>query len=502
MRSRPNVARLAGLASYVVLLVALVAGSEPRLTGDGPEYVAQGLRLSAFHLPPLPHAEFSAMSAAVFDGYALEPNTLQRLDEYPTFVDSTGQWTWPREGVRHWPHFWLYSLLVVPFIWVTRLLGLGHAWAFTTLNIVLLGGAFWVVSARMRWPALLLLFVGPIIWWVDKAHTEVMTFALLSGALALAAERPWWSFVLLGAAAAHNSFLAAGIPLLCGAAILERPQLFRDARVWRGLTAGLALTAMKPAYNLWQIGVAEPQTLIGGTRFRIPTPEEAGALVWDPNIGLLQGFPVLPVVVLVTAVWLLLRAPALPRSPLLWAASAFALTILLSAAQTTNMNSSATPSMSRYALMLIPLAIPLLVTAQRRLGRRWEAVLVPLAAVSIVYELSHYHPRLRVNYLRPTPLADFLWSNYPDLYNPPLEVFFDRTSHADGGLVYPLPSIGTPTCSKVLLREGRWPPACSSDAVPPPSCRRPNHYCYANRQGETYRFVEAAPHHYSPFLTK
>jgi len=481
--------------------VALVAGSEPRLTGDGPEYVAQSLRLSAFHLPPVPDAELGAVNAAVFDGYALEQNTLERIDEYPNLVDSTGQWTWPRQGLRHWPHFWLYSLAAVPFIWVTGLLGVGHLWAFTTVNVLLLVGAFWVVSATMRWPAMLLLFVGPIIWWVDKAHTEVMTFALMSGALALAAGRPWWSFVMLGAAAAHNSFLAAGIPLLWAAATLERPQLLRDGRVWRGLAAGLALTLLKPAYNLWQIGVAEPQTLAGGTHFHIPTVGEVGALVWDPNIGLLQGVPVLLVVVMVATVCVLLRAPALLRSPWPWAVSAFALTILVSAAQTTNMNSSATPSMSRYALMLIPLTIPLLVTAQLTLGGRWEAVLIPLAVVSVVYELANYHPRLEVSYLRPTRLADFLWSNHPNLYNPPFEVFFDRISHVDGGLVYRLPSIGTPTCSKVLLREGRWPSACSSDAVPPPSCRRPDHYCYANRKGETYRFVEAGPPH-SPLLTK
>jgi hypothetical protein len=441
------------------------------------------------------------MNAVVFDGYALEPSTVQRLDESPSFVDATGQWTWPRQGLRHWPHFWLYSLLAVPFIWVTRLLGLGHLWAFTALNVVLLGGAFWMVSAKMRWPALLPLFVGPIIWWVDKAHTEVMTFALLSGALALVAERPWWCFVLLGAAAAQNSFLAAGIPLLFGAAVLARPPLLRDARVWRGLAAGLVLALLKPAYNLWQMGVAEPQTLIGGTRFRIPALEEAGALLWDPNIGLLQGFPVLLVVALIAIVWILLMAPAILRSPWPWALSAFALTILVSAAQTTNMNSSATPSMSRYALMLVPLAIPLLLTAQLSLGRRWEAVLIPLAIVSVVYELSSYHPRLAVNHLQPTLLADFLWSNYPDLYNPPPEVFFDRISHVDSGQVHRLPSIGTPTCSKVLLREGRWPSACPSDTVAPSRCGQPDGYCYANRHGETYRFVEAAPH-YPPLLMK
>lgn len=485
--------RVVTLAAYLAFLIVLLAGSEPRLTGDGPEYVAQALRLGAFRLPPVPDAELSAMNAVVYDGYRLEQNTLPRIDEYPILVDATGKLTWPQQGLRHWAHFWLYSLSAVPFVWATRALGLGHLWAFTAANILLLGAAFWVVSGRLRWPSTVLLFAGPIIWWIDKAHTEVMTFALLSSALALCAERPWWSFVALGAAAAQNSFLAAGIPLLGGAAVIERPHLLRDVRLWAGLAGGLALALLKPLYNLWQMGVAEPQTLAGGTRFRIPTVEELGVLVWDPNIGLLTGFPVLLVVVLLATGWLVWRSPTRLRSPWPWAVSILALTILVSAAQTTNMNSSATPSMSRYALMLVPLAIPVLLCAQRELDR-WEVVLIPLTTVSVAMALWSYHPRLAVDYLRPTALAEFLWSRYPALDNPPPEVFFDRTTHEDSGQIHRLPSVGTPTCSKVLLREGRWPSNCFSDIAPPPGCRRPEQYCYANRHGGGYRFVEASPH--------
>jgi hypothetical protein len=484
---RANVRRVVGLGSLLAFLTALVATSEPRLTGDGPEYVAQALRLRALRPPSLTEAEATAMNAVVFTGYRLEQNTLprMRIDAYASLADSRGR--------RAWPHFWLYPLLAVPFVWMARAIGLRHLWTFTALNVALLGVAFWVVSGRLRWAAMALLFAGPIVWWIDKAHTEVMTFALLSTGLVLAAERPWWSAVAFGAAAAQNSFLAAGIPLVAAAAIVEDTRLFRDRRLWTGVAVGVGIALAKPLYYLWEIGVAEPQTLVGGTHFRIPTLEEAGVLVWDPNIGLLQGFPVFLIVVPLAAVWLALRVPALLRSPWPWAVGAFGVTILLSAAQTTNMNSSATPSMSRYALMLVPLAVLLLLAAQERLGRRFERILVPLAALSVAFSLVNFHPRLAVDHLRPTPLASFLWSRYPGLDNPPPEVFFDRTRHEDRG--HRLESVGTPTCSKVLLLEGIWPSECPSDAAAPPVCRRPDEYCYANRDGGTYRFVHAAPHH-------
>src|SRR5262249_45726067 len=162
------------------------------------EYVAQALRMSTFRPPPVTEEEAAALNAVVFAGPPPEQSTLPRLDHfYLPLRDGAGR--------TSWPHFWLYSLLAVPFVWATAALGLSPLWAFTALNVVLLGGAFWIVSGGMRWPALALLFASPIVWWVDKAHTEVMTFAMLSSALALAGTRPWWSCVALGSAAAQNS---------------------------------------------------------------------------------------------------------------------------------------------------------------------------------------------------------------------------------------------------------------------------------------------------------
>src|SRR5262249_36877262 len=159
------------------------------------------------------------------------------------------------------------------------------------------------------------------------------TFALLTTALVVAAERPWWSVVAIGFAAAQNSFLALGIPIVAAAAIRARPALVRDARLWAGIACGGTVAAMEPVYSLWALGVSEPQALIGGVRFRIPTVEEAGLLLWDPNIGLVDAFPVLLLVVAIAGAWLVQRAPTRLRSPWPWAMGALTLLILFSAAQ-------------------------------------------------------------------------------------------------------------------------------------------------------------------------
>src|SRR5262245_37076385 len=91
---RANVQRVVGLGLLLAFLTALVVTSEPRLTGDGPEYVAQALRLSALRPPSVTEAEATAMNAVVFTGYGLEQNTLPRINPYASLADSRGRHAW------------------------------------------------------------------------------------------------------------------------------------------------------------------------------------------------------------------------------------------------------------------------------------------------------------------------------------------------------------------------------------------------------------------------
>ena len=82
-------------------------------------------------------------------------------------------------------HFWFYSMLAAPEVWMLEAVGLNPCYAFTLLNIGLLLIALWVASSRLSWPALMLPFLSPIIWWLDKAHTEIFTFSMLTIAMTL-----------------------------------------------------------------------------------------------------------------------------------------------------------------------------------------------------------------------------------------------------------------------------------------------------------------------------
>ena len=81
-----------------------------------------------------------------------------------------------------------------------------------------------IPTARPLSPLSLLLFAGPILWWLDKAHSEPFSFALLTIAILLTIERPWWALLAAGVATTQNLPIGVVIPLIVVAnAIWNRP---------------------------------------------------------------------------------------------------------------------------------------------------------------------------------------------------------------------------------------------------------------------------------------
>jgi hypothetical protein len=127
-----------------------------------------------------------------------------------------------------------------------------------------------VVSRRLLWWLAALLFCSPVLWWIDKSHTEAFTFSLLALAFALLREAPWWSMIALGAASSQNPPVAAVLLCVGAATLARRPGAARDARVWTGAAVAAAITLAHPVYYGWRWGLATPQ-LIKGTLARWPT---------------------------------------------------------------------------------------------------------------------------------------------------------------------------------------------------------------------------------------
>ena len=402
-----------GLA-FGLLLLALIAGSPTRHVGDGGEYAAIALNLSALRAPSL-----SGNDIEEIDSY------LKRYEEGFQDVDLQAAGHEGADGRSDFVHFWFYPALAAPGVAVARFFGFSVLTPFTILNCLLLVLAFFVICRGAGWAAALLLCASPVLWWIDKAHTEVFTFTMLTLAFSCLSQAPWWSTLALGAASTQNPPIGLLIPLVVWLACFRTTRGWQDRRIWLGAAAGVALAALHPLYFFTRLG--RLSALISPTELRVPSIAQAGAVVWDPNLGLLAASPFLfPVVVAVLLT--LARRGQLRHAWNELAVSGAALALFLfSFAQTDNVNHGGTPGMSRYAIWLIPLAVPVLRQGRVACSEVLKRWLPATALVACVWSLFMFHPQHPERSGRPSALAAWQWADYPS-WNDPLPEVFRRTS--------------------------------------------------------------------------
>jgi hypothetical protein len=162
---------------------------------------------------------------------------------------------------------------------------------------------------------------------------------------------------------------------------------------------------------------------------------------------------------------------------------------LFSFSRTTNVHHGGTPSLSRYALWLIPLAIPLLSCLERIGGRWWLRFLWSVALASALFSVIAFRPSVPQNSREPTWLATFLWTRLPAWNNPLPEVFIETQLRVDEMRV----PVATSGCEKVLVaagdaNESAWPSPCYPAPLPV-ACQTAGSLCYANRTDRQYEFV-------------
>jgi hypothetical protein len=459
----------------VALFVAGIADSTPRRIGDGGEYVAMALNMSRGAPPALSATELAAIS--------------ERLAATPGFDDTSIQEPLVgRDGRQDFYHPWLYSLFAAPLVAVVDRFG-GHLnYAFATLNLSLAVLLLWWLTRNGYPRAALALAAGPLLWWIDKAHTEVFLFAALAFAVLLLERHPLAAMLAGALAAAQNPAAAVVVLALFVPVLFARPRRVSLP----GIAATFAILAVMPAYYLWHLGAVSP---LSSTIVRdVPGFRAIVTPLIDLNLGLLPYAPVL----------VLFAAAGIARTfrATLFVCLAAAAALLVVFAMSGNINHGGTPGMSRYGVWLLALAVPLIADGCVHLELTRPALLRILVAVSVAYSAYMFRPAWSDRQgLSPNWLAQTVWTTWPAAENPVPEVFAERVSGRDGRAVVP---VGTAGCEKVLIRgdgaEAWWPFPCLPRAVPA-ACGALDALCYVNddavsRAPKQPRFAwDGAVHH-------
>lgn len=448
--------------------------ANPVRVGDGHEHVAVALNLARGHAPSFAPDQIPTLDAEL---RALNPSFANATLRHPDLVG--------RDGRQDLPHFWLYPLLATPFVAGTLVLGASPLWGFVALHVVLLGSLIGLIVTRPAptWTSLLLL--SPLVWWIDKPSTDVLLVVCLSGAMLLWTSRPAVALVLLGIGASQNPGLVLVVALFAAWGSIERPARLMCPR-WRlGALIAALLVALPPAYYLWRLGIPSPLAATTATRW--PGLMDALFPIIDVNMGLVVRFPPFVIAVLIATGWLAWRELSRLRDPFIATSGLAAVALLWAVGQPVSQNHGGSPDLSRYALWLMPLALPVLQQAGTSVHPLMSRLGLALVALSAVWTLRAFPPHRPESHLQPTALAAWLWTAHPMWNDPRPEVFAERVSHREPAVV----PTATPDCQKVLLYEGLWPVHCLPQDTPPDPCFDAHRFCYANRTatGAGYLFI-------------
>ena len=461
----------AALCLVFFFVMAMSIDASPRRTGDAHQYLAMARQLSLLRPPSLTPSEEADYRAWLM---AHHP-----ASGFPDGVTAVHQPALVRHGRLEFSHFWVYPLLAAPATALANALAIHPLAAFTATNLAFLASALWAAARTFGPTTTLVVLASPLVWFVARAQVEIFTFALLSLAMAAAATRRWgWASLAIALAATQNLPIAAAIPLVWVIAAVDwiagqksthrslRPSRGKVSRALAFAALAVAVSLLHPIYYLARLGVVTPQQLNGGIAANVPSPTRYLAPLIDPDIGFLAWLPVHVLLALAGAILLVrsMRHSGLQQKHLGLAALCgigMAIWFLFVFAQTTNVNSGGTVHISRYALWLLPLTLPLIAAAINTLDRRFPAVALAASLALFAAYAVIFQPDRPERYVEHSPQAAWLIDRAPELYHPLPEIFVERTLHIDGG---PRRSAADPACRMVFLLAAQPDQPCPLSA--------------------------------------
>ena len=445
-----------GLGAIFSLLLLL----KPTRVGDGSEYYALYLAFLETMRPWMTDASFMEYGRLVESERIRGIVPLGHLSQsFPALK---------LQGMADFNHFWFYSFLASIIGSIISLVGgqFGPHTSFLILHWLLLCLPTLLAFRYYGWKGvvvvLLMTFGSPMIWFLDKVHTELFTYCLALASIIYGLNARYVSAaVAMALASTQNpSFAIVAGFLLCARALNTK---YRNYSFWEvvGVASTVFVVSLHPAYYFFRFGVPTPQLLAGGTDLG---GNLANFYIWifDPDLGLLPNWPVGCVFLVFGGISLYTTSKRKDSSRSVnltfWLfLFVYFLVSIYSHSSTQNLNSGATPGVSRYALWYTPLLFPFALWATSwTVEKKIRIIITTFVFGFLLFFNAHSNaPTRPESYSTPTKLSAFIQKRFPNFYNPPAEVFFERYSgfgESPGGAT--VMAVVGPDCKKVLLLPG------------------------------------------------
>ncbi len=460
MRSWPAFSCALGLCLLAVLGV--------RPTGDSTEYLLAARAIASHGTPDIRVSDVEWLAER-------EPRLKKVVQPLREGMERGARTPLPSvrraEGGAYYSlHFWFYSLLCAPFLWLTELIQLGPVRALAAVNALAACAAVLALRSHFAESPRLALALGALYvlsgttFYLGWTGPEVLTGAALVVGYVAARRGELAKGLLAGAvAAAQNPSAILLWPFVLWAWRMHpaRPRFLAGRR--EQLMLALAVLLALLPYAFFYAAYRVPSIIARfATDFSLISLERAWSLVFDLNEGVLLGLPGLLLATLVAAVVALAKADRAKQKSLATNVSATLLMLACMAVPTFaihNWNSGASV-LIRYGYWLAMPLVPLLGELALALGirARWSllasAALLQLAVIAV-----HGVWGERYSYVRHTWAAKLVLRRFPGAYNPVPEIFLERSlgweAPGDERDIVIWPHRGRP--GKLMVREATTP---------------------------------------------
>ena len=432
LRSLPLIV-VVGLVWGIALL-----GFQP--SGDGGEYLLMTHAIASHGTPDIrvSDAEWLGASEPRFRVFARELSRgLREREERPVAAVRQAE-----HGAYFSMHFWLYSLLAVPLLWLTEALGAEPSAALAVVNALAVSGAvvvLWRHFARGAFgiAAAVIFVVTGTTFYLGWTGPEALTGAAVVVACVAASRGELGLGCLCAAvAAAQNASALALVPYVIARCRFARAPLRRKDVLLSAVAAGVAVLP----YAFFYAEFRSP-SLLGrfATDPRLISLERAWSLLFDFNQGLLYGMPGVLCLSCAAVGFALLTADARARPVVARHVTLTVALVVIMAIPTLsvhNWNAGCSVVM-RYgywlALPLLVLGLELLASKANENRGAW-LILGATFTLGLAVMAENGVAGERYRYLRHTRLATFVLRHAPGAYNPVPEIFSERTRGSEAPL--------------------------------------------------------------------
>ncbi|MGG3838350.1 hypothetical protein ABEV00_15205 [Paenibacillus thiaminolyticus] len=416
-----------GKVIFIILFSSLLVSTsllvKPVLTGDGREYL--GMTISFKN-----HLTFDLTQEDISERFEVEK---KNNINYPDDFTYHGYYKSVDEKYYSY-HFWFYSMInAIPYVLFEKLnINTLKSFQFTNciLYILLIHKIIFrtKLSNKIKIILVLISLLSPIIFYLNWTHPEVFSYVFLfMGLLNLYESKYKKAMSFTSLASLQNPPISiVSLYILLSEFWKRRNKIFKDQRTFLSfLSLGLISLINICPYLFYWLHFREFSLISssGYASLDLITFDKIWSLFFDLNFGLIIYVPVL----LLAFFYAVFKKDKI-------AIVSCGILILVSIVSATQLNwNSGMMYINRYSVWLIPLLIFGLLNFFENISLRKNVLLLMIfilttGSVSIVCLKEHDYS----NYIKFGPVAQFIISNFPTLYNPNFEIFYERSQGYEG----------------------------------------------------------------------